>query len=95
MNLKAQSETNTAKHPEGSANQAGIRYPSPFLTTIEAAEYLKVSRNYLQGLRTTGTGPAYLRVSARRVLYSIECLEAWLKANTHASTAEYPRAGER
>lgn len=95
MNLKPRTEIADPKVAEMPAKPEGIRYPSPFLTTVEAAQYLKVSRNYLQGLRTTGGGPDFLRVSARRVLYSIENLDAWLKANTHSSTAEYPTAARR
>lgn len=92
MNAKTNPEDQSSSAAE---RKPGVKYPSPFLTTAEAAAYLQISKTLLQTLRTSGEGPAFLRVSSRRVLYSIDSLEAWLKANTHQSTAEYPTTQAR
>lgn len=48
------------------------------LTRDEAAEMLGMSRLGLDRLHTEGTGPARVRLSARRVGYRLSDLLAWL-----------------
>lgn len=48
------------------------------MTTAEAAEYLRLSEQYLRLLRSGDTGPAYCRVESR-VRYRREDLDFWLK----------------
>ena len=48
------------------------------MTTAEAAEYLRLSGQYLRLLRSGETGPAYCRVG-NRVRYRREDLDFWLK----------------
>ena len=64
------------------------KYESPFMTTAQAAEYLQVSKAYLQRLRVTGDGPIFLKVSARRVLYSLEDIARWLEIQRRRSTVD-------
>ncbi len=49
---------------------------SPFLTTAEAAQYLRVSRPTLERWRGEGRGPRYLR-AGWRCLYRREDLDAF------------------
>ena len=62
-----------------------------YLTTKQAAEYLGVSRSWLEKLRVFGDGPPFYKVSARRVLYQKSELEAWVARyrmnDTSGSTA--------
>lgn len=60
-----------------------------YLTVCEAAEYLRVSKSFLDKLRVTGGGPIFIK-SGSRVLYSIERLDEWMTAREFASTSEIP-----
>jgi predicted DNA-binding transcriptional regulator AlpA len=59
---------------------------SPYLTTAEAAAYLKVSRQYLESsrYRADGTGPDYVRLG-RSVRYVQATLDAWMLANVRSA----------
>lgn len=52
------------------------RRGSPFLTTDQAAAYLKVSSKTLKRLRRAGEGPIFRR-HCRFVQYHIDDLDAW------------------
>jgi len=52
------------------------RQGSPFLTTKEAAHYLRLSPRTLEKMRVTGSGPNY-RKHGRYVRYNINDLNAW------------------
>lgn len=70
--------------------------PSPFLflTTVEAASILRISRRTLERMRVEGTGPKYLKVGPgkrSRVLYRERDILSWLEANEFSSTSEYDR----
>lgn len=58
------------------------------LNVNEAAERLGVSTSYLNKLRLTGGGPAFVKLGAR-VSYDPGDLAAWLDANKRRSTSEY------
>lgn len=77
-----------ASEPTESPKLPARKYESPFMTTAQAAEYLQVSKAYLQRLRVTGEGPVFLKVSARRVLYSCEDITRWLDAQRRRSTID-------
>ncbi len=62
---------------------------SPFLTVPEAADYLRVSKNYLDKLRVTGGGPEYFRLARKNVVYRKDHLEAWMADRRYGSTTEY------
>ena len=49
---------------------------APFLTTKEAARFLKLKPNTLEKMRVYGGGPVY-RKHGRHVRYHIEDLNAW------------------
>ena len=52
-----------------------------------AASFLGVSAKSLQKWRVTGTGPAYVRISARCIRYRRVDLVAWIAARVKTSTA--------
>ncbi len=59
--------------------------PVEYLTTLEAAAYLKLSRQYLEVARhrADGSGPAFIKL-ARAVRYRRSALDAWMAAHDHA-----------
>jgi predicted DNA-binding transcriptional regulator AlpA len=65
-----------------------------FLTTIEVAGMLRISRRTLERMRVEGTGPRYVKVGPgkrSRVLYRQQEVEAWLSRFNFGSTSEYGR----
>ena len=49
------------------------------LTQSEVSQWLGISEPTLSRHRRTGTGPAFVRLSARRVGYRRGAVEAWLR----------------
>lgn len=65
-----------------------------FLTTIEVAEILRLSRRTLERMRVEGTGPRYLKAGPgkrSRVLYREADVLTWLERYQFGSTSEYGR----
>lgn len=63
-----------------------------FLTTVEAAAILRISRRTLERMRVEGTGPRYLKVGPgkrARVLYRESDVRNWLETFSFYSTSEY------
>ena len=60
---------------------------NPFLTTAEAADYLRLSRQYLEIARHRGNGPPYIKLS-RAVRYHRPSLDAWMLERQRNHTAE-------
>jgi Helix-turn-helix domain len=56
-----------------------------YLTTVEAARYLKLSRQFLEAARyrADGSGPAYIKLE-RAVRYRRSTLDAWMTAHDHS-----------
>jgi hypothetical protein len=56
-----------------------------YLTTVEAAKYLKLSRQFLEAARyrADGTGPPYIKLE-RAVRYRRSALDAWMTAHDHS-----------
>ena len=56
-----------------------------YLTTVEAAKYLKLSRQFLEAARyrADGSGPAYIKLE-RAVRYRRSVLDAWMAAHDHS-----------
>ena len=50
---------------------------NPFLTTAEAADYLRLSRQFLEIARHRGDGPPYIKL-ARGVRYHRPSLDQWM-----------------
>jgi hypothetical protein len=74
--------------------QAGGR--SAYMTTSEAAQFVRLSPRTLERLRVHGAGPVYLRAGTgkrARILYKAEHLVAWLEGQTYGSTSEYTLDG--
>lgn len=46
--------------------------------TTDAARMIGVSPGTMRNWRSTGTGPAYIPLSANTVVYKVSDLEAWL-----------------
>ena len=60
-----------------------------FVTTREAAAYLRVSKSYLDKLRVYGGGPKFLRYSKRKIIYARSELDLWAARHRFSSTSEY------
>lgn len=58
-----------------------------FLTEKEFAERFRISRRTLQRWRETGEGPAFVRLSERRLAYPLAQAMQWAAARTHTSRA--------
>ena len=58
---------------------------SPFLTTEEAAEYLRIGVRALENFRLNGGGPKYRKHGAI-VVYHIDDLAAWSKTREYEHT---------
>ncbi|MDF7641752.1 helix-turn-helix domain-containing protein [Bifidobacterium sp. ESL0784] len=59
------------------------------LTTQQAADILKVTRNYLSQLRFHEEGPKFVQCGRRTIRYWKSDIQKWLDENLHQSTAEY------
>ncbi|MCT4654302.1 MAG: helix-turn-helix domain-containing protein [Cohaesibacter sp.] len=59
------------------------------LTVDQTAEYMGVNKKTLQRMRCDGTGPAFIKASERRILYSEEAIYEYLEKNTYRGTSEY------
>jgi excisionase family DNA binding protein len=59
----------------------------PFLTTAEAAAWLRLGENTLEKMRVQGRGPVY-RKHGRYVRYHIEDLVDYSKASLRSSTSD-------
>ncbi len=59
---------------------------SPFLTVVEAANYLRLGARTLDNLRWIGTGPKF-RKHGGRIVYHKDDLDAWSKTRLRISTS--------
>jgi predicted DNA-binding transcriptional regulator AlpA len=67
-----------------------IEKHSSLMRPPEAAEYTGLAASTLAKCRVKGTGPMYIRLSARAVGYLKADLDSWLAAKRCQSTSEYP-----
>ena len=65
---------------------------SPFISTHQAAKRIGLTVNTLKRLRITGSGPPFLKISKRTVLYDEQKFDAWVRSREHTSTSEYDAA---
>lgn len=75
-------------------SESSLRSVSGLLTTVEAAEYLRLSPRTLEDMRVTGNGPRYFKLGPGRrskVVYRREDLELWLATFNYTSTSQYSR----
>jgi len=68
------------------ANEAKKEVEPPFLNTVEAADWLRLTKNTLEKMRVQGRGPLY-RKHGRYVRYHIEDLVDYSAANKRSSTS--------
>jgi excisionase family DNA binding protein len=56
-----------------------------YFTTVEAAAYLRLSRQFLEAARHRGdgSGPSFIKLE-RAVRYRRDALDAWMAAHDHA-----------
>ena len=59
----------------------------PFLTTQEAADYLRLQRTTLEAWRCRGGGPRFAKFG-RSVRYRLSDLDDWIEAKTRENTIE-------
>jgi predicted DNA-binding transcriptional regulator AlpA len=64
---------------------AGIQRKT--LNVRDAAEYVGLSKSYLDKARITGGGPKYIKLG-QRVVYDTKDLDAWLDENRRRSTSD-------
>jgi len=60
---------------------------SPFLTTMQAAQYICLKPATLERLRVVGGGPKF-RKHGRYILYHIRDLDHWSHSRTHETTSD-------
>jgi predicted DNA-binding transcriptional regulator AlpA len=60
--------------------------PDTLLTEKDLANWLGISLPTVQRMRSQGSGPFFVRVSARRIGYRKADVERWLGARTHNRT---------
>lgn len=65
---------------------------TPWMTTAEAASYVRCSTRTLEGYRIAGGGPAYHR-SGKRVFYHRAELDAWRSQGKANNTTQERLAG--
>ena len=85
--------------PFPTAEQNGPR-PEPsglslVLTEAETARSLRVSVRTLQRLRVEGGGPAFIKLTERRIGYTVSALHAWVAARQVLSTSAATVAKQR
>ena len=66
--------------------------PEELLTTSDVAEWLGLSTQWLEIGRSRGYGPAFVRLSPRRVRYLRASVLDWLRERQFHATAEYHQA---
>jgi predicted DNA-binding transcriptional regulator AlpA len=59
-----------------------------FMDEKEAADYLCVSQRTLQRLRANNTGPNFLRVGGKRIVYRESEIESWLANHNQTKIQE-------
>jgi predicted DNA-binding transcriptional regulator AlpA len=66
----------------------------PLLNEKELSAWLGISVPSIQRLRTNGCGPAFVRLSERRLGYRKSEVEAWLKTRTATRLDHAPEPEE-
>lgn len=61
--------------------------------TKGAADLVQLKPQTLRSLRSKGTGPVFIRLSANRVAYRVSDLERWIESRRRTSTCDPGPAG--
>jgi hypothetical protein len=88
----ATSRLEPMSRPPNPTELAALSRERQFLTTVEAAEILRLKPRTLEALRVEGTGPRYYKIGPgkrARVVYTRSDLEAWVAQFAYRSTSEY------
>jgi hypothetical protein len=67
--------------------EAKLSAPNKYLTTKEAAFYVRLSESSLEKKRVSGDGPEFLKVG-KAVRYEQTALDAWMQSDRRTSTGE-------
>ena len=62
---------------------------NPLLTPAEAGEQLGLTPAALAQLRYTGSGPRFIKLTAKAVRYRQSDLDSWVAAKARTSTRDY------
>ncbi len=62
--------------------------PESLLTSREVAKWLLISNQTLNHWRISGAGPKFIRLSANRIGYRLDDVEAWLAGRAIYTTNE-------
>ena len=62
--------------------------PDALMSEDQAAGFLAVSPRTLRNWRTRGSGPKYVKVSARCIRYRMRDLAEWTEKRTRRSTSD-------
>lgn len=97
--LDARRPINSALVEQGAASsdRPSSEQIDRLLTTIEAAQHLRLSARTLERFRVSGIGPRFLKAGPgkrARVLYMQADLDRWLVSYRYSSTSEYCRPGQ-
>lgn len=56
--------------------------PQDYLTSRETSQRYRLSTAFLSSMRMKGTGPRFIRLGAKKVLYLRADIEAWIQAHS-------------
>lgn len=63
---------------------------SDWISTDQAAKHLGVTTRYLEGLRTKGYGPRFVKMAGGRLIrYKVAWIDEWMESQAHNATCEY------
>lgn len=82
----------TPTTPIAVAPPAGISSATLIISETEAAKMLCLSVRTIQRLRLEGGGPRFVKLTGRRVGYTIGDIQTWVRARSVANTAPTPGA---
>jgi predicted DNA-binding transcriptional regulator AlpA len=67
--------------------------PTGLLTMRDMADWLQVSKPWLDQMRANPNGPPYVQLPDGTIRYRRKAILAWLKKRERVSTADYPTGG--
>lgn len=65
-----------------------------FLTPKEVTEKYRISEPKLQEMRRKGTGPEFIYLGQRKVVYTPEKIQEWLDSNSRSTLRPYSKSKE-
>jgi predicted DNA-binding transcriptional regulator AlpA len=77
-----------AAHPEAKLAVEAKPAPQLYLTEEEFAERYHFGRRTVQRWRSSGDGPPYCRLGARRIFYRVADIERWIAGRTFRHRAD-------